>query len=156
MRYTAIFTFLICFSLGSLTLRAQTTRNVEYLSSTDIRKAASGPNTGPDLRSTILHTGDVYRYMLARRTGPGQVEVHASMDDIFQVQEGEATLLYGGKQIGGKEDKPGEFLGGKIEGGKVQELTAGDVIMIPAKMPHQLLIKKGDTFIYFVTKVKRP
>jgi len=63
--------------------------------------------------------------------------------------------LYGGKQVGGKEDKPGEFLGGKIEGGTRQKLFPGDVIMIPAKMPHQLLIEKGETFSYFVTKINR-
>jgi len=156
MRYSAILSFLLCFNLVSLTTQAQTNRSLEYLSSSVIQKAAAGPDTAPNINSNTLYTGDAYKYMIIRRKASGQVEVHNSMDDIFHIQEGQAVLLYGGEQKGGKEDKPGEFLGGKIEGGKEQELNPGDVIMIPAKMPHQLLIKKGETVIYFVTKVKRP
>jgi len=156
LRYSAIFTFLLCFNLVSLITQAQTNRSLEYVSSSVIQKASAGPDTAPNINANTLYTGDAYKYMIIRRKESGLVEVHNTMDDIFHIQEGKAVLLYGGKQYGGKEDKPGEYLGGKIEGGKEQELTAGDVIMIPAKMPHQLLIKKGETFIYFVTKVKRP
>lgn len=155
MRYLTLLIFVLFFNLVAHNLQAQTIREVEYVSSSVIKKAATGPDTAPNLKATTLHTGDVYKYMVARRTGSGQVEAHTSLDDIFQVQAGKAVLLYGGKQVGGKEDKPGEFLGGKIEGGTRQELFPGDVIMIPAKMPHQLLIEKGETFIYFITKINR-
>ena len=38
----------------------------------------------------------------ARRTGPGQVEVHDKETDIFYIVDGEATFVTGGKMIGGK------------------------------------------------------
>jgi quercetin dioxygenase-like cupin family protein len=33
-------------------------------------------------------------------------------------------------------------------------LNPGDVVHIPATVPHQMLVPDGSTFIYFVIKVK--
>src|SRR5215813_3055267 len=46
----------------------------------------------------------------ARRTGPGQVEVHVKETDIFYVTDGAATFVTGGKMIGGKEARADQFL----------------------------------------------
>jgi mannose-6-phosphate isomerase-like protein (cupin superfamily) len=91
--------------------------------------------------------------MLARREATGSAEVHAHEADIFVVEGGAATLVTGGKVVNGHTEKPGEIRGSSIEGGERHPLAKGDIIHIPAGVPHQLLIEKGEPFTYFVVKV---
>jgi mannose-6-phosphate isomerase-like protein (cupin superfamily) len=83
-----------------------------------------------------LAAGPDYSASGARRTGPGQVEVHEKETDIFYITEGSATFVTGGKMIGGQLSKAGQWLGTNIEGGTVHQLKKGDFITIPAGTPH--------------------
>jgi mannose-6-phosphate isomerase-like protein (cupin superfamily) len=94
--------------------------------------------------------------MIAHREGDGESEVHDTQADVFFVQAGEATLVIGGEVEGGRTTAPGETRGASIQGGRKQALGAGDVVHIPAKVPHQLLIAPGKVFTYFVVKVDTP
>lgn len=91
--------------------------------------------------------------MLAHREATGSSEVHEQEADIFVVETGEATIVTGGKVVNPKTQKPGEIRGSSITGGERHRLAAGDIIHIPAGVPHQLLIEKGQPFTYFVVKV---
>ena len=95
-----------------------------------------------------------HRTMIAHREGSGQAELHDTEADLFVVQSGTATLVTGGKIAGAKEESPGEIRGTSIEGGAKRKLAAGDIVHIPAKTPHQLLLDSGHQFTYFVLKVK--
>lgn len=64
------------------------------------------------------------------------------------VQEGSATFLYGGTVDGGRDTDPGD-------GGTRQVLVPGDVVIVPAGTPHQVLMPAGDSVRYLVTKVRR-
>jgi mannose-6-phosphate isomerase-like protein (cupin superfamily) len=72
----------------------------------------------------------------AQRHKPGEVEVHEKTTDIVFVQAGEATYVTGGKMVGGRQTRPGEWLGTGIEGGTEHRLKKGDVIIVPAGQPH--------------------
>jgi mannose-6-phosphate isomerase-like protein (cupin superfamily) len=89
---------------------------------------------------------------ITRRTADGQAEVHQSVNDIFICEAGEATLLYGGTVKNPKSAGPGETLGDAVAGGQSVIMRPGDMVHIPANLPHQLLVKKE--FLYFVTKVR--
>lgn len=91
--------------------------------------------------------------MLARREATGSAEVHEHEADIFVIEGGEATIVTGGRVVNGHTEKPGEIRGSSIEGGERHLLATGDIIHIPAGVPHQLLIAKGKPFTYFVVKV---
>ena len=86
------------------------------------------------------------------RDKTGQVEVHEKETDVIYVQDGEATFVTGGKMIGGKLTKPGQYLGTEIQGGESHHLTKGDVIVVPAGTPHWFKEVPG-TISYFVVKV---
>ena len=116
-------------------------------------KAKADPKTGIGMEQ--LGNYGNYTSMVARRDRNGEPEVHADWNDIFIVQEGEGTLLYGGKVEGGHDTQPGETRGGKIVGGSTQRLGPGDVAVIPAGMPHQSNVASGKTFTYVVFKVKK-
>jgi len=94
-----------------------------------------------------------YSFMVAHREGSGQAEYHATQADIFMVQSGEATLVYGGNMVDGKTSAPNEMRGASISGGMEKKLGAGDIVTIPAKLPHMVKVDAGKEFTYFVVKV---
>ena len=93
-------------------------------------------------------------FMLSRRQADGVVEWHENQADVFFVQSGSATLLVGGTMVGGETTEPHEKRNGTIQGGIKRKLSAGDVVRIPAQVPHQLLLDGSPEFTYFVIKVK--
>jgi mannose-6-phosphate isomerase-like protein (cupin superfamily) len=93
-------------------------------------------------------------FMLSRRQADGVVEWHENQADVFFVQSGSATLLVGGTMVGGEITEPHEKRNGTIQGGIKRKLSAGDVVRIPAQVPHQLLLDGSPEFTYFVIKVK--
>jgi mannose-6-phosphate isomerase-like protein (cupin superfamily) len=100
-----------------------------------------------------LGTYDNHNIGISHREGDGSAEIHETQVDIFFVEAGEATLLVGGKVIEPKTVKPHEIRGTSLEGGRPMQLTPGDIVHIPAKVPHQLKIAAGKKFTYTVVKV---
>lgn len=93
-------------------------------------------------------------FLLAHREGDGQPELHETEADVFIVQSGSATLLVGGTLIGGETTAPHEKRNGTIQGGTRQKLSAGDIVHIPPRIPHQVLLDGAKEFTYLVVKVK--
>ena len=52
------------------------------------------------------------------------------------IVDGEATFVSGGTMIGGKNTSPGQWLGSEIQGGESRHVVKGDMIMVPAGVPH--------------------
>jgi mannose-6-phosphate isomerase-like protein (cupin superfamily) len=92
--------------------------------------------------------------MLAFRNRSGGGELHQNFADVFYILDGHATLATGGEVVDPKTTAPGETLGASVKGGKSQELKAGDVVHIPAGMPHQMELAEGETVTYFVVKIE--
>jgi uncharacterized protein GlcG (DUF336 family) len=72
-----------------------------------------------------------YQVDAGRRTAPGAVEYHEHVTDVMRVVEGRATV---------------------VAGGSSHELAEGDVLVIPAGVPHQF-VAVSDPFLYLVVKV---
>jgi mannose-6-phosphate isomerase-like protein (cupin superfamily) len=96
---------------------------------------------------------DNHLTMVAHREASGQAELHENQADLFVVESGAATLIVGGKVVDGKTTGPGEIRGPSIEGGSKHAVGAGDIVHIPAKIPHQLTLDAGKQVTYFVLKV---
>ena len=93
-------------------------------------------------------------FILAHREADGLPEVHETQVDVILVQSGSATLLVGGTLVNGETVSPHEKRNGTIQGGVRQKLAPGDVVRIPARMPHQLLLDGAHELTYLVVKVK--
>jgi mannose-6-phosphate isomerase-like protein (cupin superfamily) len=93
-------------------------------------------------------------FMLSRREADGTVEWHETQADVFFVQSGSATLVVGGTMVGAQQVEPHEMRNGSIQGGIRRKLSAGDIVRIAPKTPHQLLLDGSKEFTYFVIKVK--
>ena len=91
----------------------------------------------------------------SHRAGPGQVEVHDKETDVFYVVEGGATIITGGAMVGGKSTGPGQWRGSDIHGGETRRLAKGDVMVIPAGIPHWFK-EASPSISYYVVKVLKP
>ena len=128
-------------------------------SGTDLK--AYGRKLAPKMNAGKLATDQLASFgnhltMIAHREGDGEAELHEGQVDFFVVQGGEATLVVGGEVVGGRTTAPGEIRGPSISGGARRALAVGDIVHIPAKTPHQLLLAPGKEFTYFVVKVDVP
>ena len=109
----------------------------------DARKAAS----------EVIATDGNRKFMVAHREGSGLAEIHDTEADIMVISKGQITMVYGGTIVDGKTTAPGETQGSAIKGGTEVKLGPGDILHIPAKVPHQMKLDPGAQVTYFVTKV---
>jgi mannose-6-phosphate isomerase-like protein (cupin superfamily) len=119
---------------------------------------AFSKNLAPKINDKKVATQDIakngnYRFMVAHREASGEAEFHAVDADIFVVESGTGTLVYGGEMVDAKTTAPNEMRGPSIKGGMEKTLGAGDIVTIPAKVPHQVKLAPGKEFTYFVVKV---
>ncbi len=96
---------------------------------------------------------DNHGLSVSHREKSGIPELHEKQTDIIVVQSGEAVLLLGGEIVDPRTEAPGEIRGGSIKDGVRKAVSAGDVVHIPAKMPHQFFLDAGKQITYFVVKV---
>src|SRR5437899_4724034 len=85
---------------------------------------------------------------VSHRDKNGNPELHEKQTDIFVIQSGEAALLVGGEIVGRKSTKPGEVVGDSIKNGVKKNVSAGDVVHIPAGTPHQFFVDPGKQVTY--------
>jgi mannose-6-phosphate isomerase-like protein (cupin superfamily) len=94
-----------------------------------------------------------YSFSMSHRDSSGGVECHLTQADIFVIQSGEASITVGGALVDGKNRSATEMTGTAITGGTEVKVGPGDVVTIPAKMPHQMKLDPGKQINYFVVKV---
>ena len=136
---------------------AQTDKKAEVFTSHDIHaeldtlgaKAQTSGSGGVTLGDYTSH-----KLMLSVRTTSGGAEIHAHFDDVMIVTQGTATLITGGTVVDAQTGPDGETKGKSISGGNTQTITVGDVVHVPAGVPHQLLVPAGTTYSSIVIKVK--
>jgi Mannose-6-phosphate isomerase len=128
---------------------------VDLYTPADLGKIKDGlkAKAGSGNASDILARYPGHYTMLAYRKADGKAEIHAANADVFVIVSGKAKLITEGSVPDAKEEAPGELRGSTITGGKTVEVTAGDIVHIPAKTPHQMLIAPGDEVVYFVVKI---
>jgi mannose-6-phosphate isomerase-like protein (cupin superfamily) len=118
------------------------------------RDAALATNIGADgsSRETLADYGD-HRFRFLRRASDGRPEQHDQIIDVVIVHSGRGTLLVGGRMVNPTGNATtGEYLGTAIEGGQRYELGPGDVVHIPAGLPHSFLVPASEHLTYVLVK----
>src|SRR5580765_7741700 len=103
-------------------------------------------------RETLADYGD-HRFRLLYRDADGNPEQHDAIIDIVMVQSGAGTLLIGGTMVGKHSTNAGEWLGTRLDGGDRHPLGPGDIVHIPAGIPHSLLVAPGSHITYVLLKI---
>jgi quercetin dioxygenase-like cupin family protein len=139
--------YLLPFVLASVIFAGAPASKVTYFASAKVSDAFQ--------KGAVLFDGEGNNYMVhaSRREAPGMAEVHTKDADIVYVLEGTATLVTGGTAFDLKNTGPDEFRGQAINGGQTRQLNKGDVIIIPAGVPHQFQ-EVTNPFLYYVVKVR--
>lgn len=95
-----------------------------------------------------------YKVHASRRDAkPGLVEIHEKDTDILYVLSGTATLVTGGTVAGARTVAPEEIRGDSSTGGQERRLVPGDVVIVPAGVPHWFKEVPGP-LTYYVVKVR--
>lgn len=92
--------------------------------------------------------------MLSVRTANGVGELHQHFDDLMIVEQGSATLVTGGSLVDPHPISEGEIRGTSVQNGTSKILGVGDVVIVPAGVPHQLLIPPGTVYESLVAKIR--
>jgi len=123
----------------------------------------AGVNPQPNIRVVDAGGYNVAVGALHRsQTPPSVAAVHFQVTEIYHVIDGTATLVTGGTMVNAKtrpsdsiavklEDGPGAS-GTAIQGGVSQRIKAGDVVVIPAGVPHWFSAIDG-SISYLVVRV---
>jgi mannose-6-phosphate isomerase-like protein (cupin superfamily) len=94
------------------------------------------------------------RAIMVHREGSGAAELHKTDADLIVVVSGAGTLVVGGTMPGSKTTAPGEVRAASIDGGTRQRMAPGDILHIPPRTPHQVMLEPGSQITYFTLKVK--
>ena len=142
--------FLIVVSVFTVCVVAGAQQDSSGVVRVDPAKVAAAIAKGGQLveRPDLLVSG-------SHREKGGQVEVHDKETDVLYIIEGDATFVTGGKMVGGKNTRPGQWLGTDITGGETRHLVKGEVVVVPAGVPHWFK-EVPKSVSYYVVKVLKP
>jgi mannose-6-phosphate isomerase-like protein (cupin superfamily) len=139
-----------------------------YVSAADIQaNLSAAPNSAtnplPNIRVVDAGGYNVAVGVIHRSQTPaGVAAVHFKVTEIYHVTDGAGTLVTGGAMVNAKtrsadaisvrlEDGPGAS-GTAIQGGVSRRIKAGDVVVIPAGVPHWFSQIEG-SITYVVVRV---
>ncbi|MGH7335240.1 MAG: heme-binding protein [Candidatus Rokuibacteriota bacterium] len=114
----------------------------------DSRMVAAGFEKG----AVLVNMGN-YMVHASHREMDGVAEVHTLDTDLIYVLEGAATFVTGGSVPDAKVVEPNELRGSAIVGGESRRVVKGDVIVVPAGVPHMFTGVQGP-LNYYVVKVR--
>jgi mannose-6-phosphate isomerase-like protein (cupin superfamily) len=157
-RVTSLLSLGVTLSLASL-LGARvgkaddTAPKVQYFSAAQLLSQAAHPVDGVAAKQFMnVPGGNVY---IVRRDKNGEAEVHTALNDIFIVKSGHAKITVGGQITGNRQTAPSEWRGGEISGGTDYPLAPGDVLFIPAGMPHKVMVSAKASITYVTVKTPK-
>jgi len=116
----------------------------------DVLKKSVAPDHSS--RETLADYGD-HRLRLLYRDADGFPELHDKIVDVVMIHSGEGELMIGGAMSGKKGSaETGEYMGTSLTGGQLYPLKAGDILHIPAGIPHSFHVVAGKHITYVLLK----
>jgi len=102
----------------------------------------------PLMFATPVTRGDHYQSNIVRRTKAQGGGAHAGWTEIHHILEGSGTFVTGGTLVRGTD----AAAGGTIQGGTSKAVSAGDVVLVPAGLPHWYKTVDGGGITYVETR----
>jgi len=104
-------------------------------------------------KGQVLVNAGNYMVHASHRDMNGVAEIHTLDTDLVYVLAGSATIVTGGAVPTAKPIEPNELRGTAIVGGESRRVARGDVVVIPAGVPHMFTDVQGP-LDYYVVKVR--
>jgi mannose-6-phosphate isomerase-like protein (cupin superfamily) len=149
-------TFAIALMMAAGVLPAELPEGVGHWTSNELQGFAQ--TLAPKMNAAKIATHPLagygnHSFSVAHREGDGEAELHETQNDVLVVESGEATLWVGGTVVNPRTTAPHEIRGPSIRGGEKIPLATGDVVHIPVKTAHRMLVENGKQITYFVVKI---
>jgi mannose-6-phosphate isomerase-like protein (cupin superfamily) len=87
------------------------------------------------------------------REGYTQPEIHEEKWDLYVVVDGSGTLLVGGMRTNWVDGLPQNEQRPVLTGAQEFHVTKGDVVHVPARVWHQLVLPEGQAMTYMLINV---
>ncbi|MGD2046309.1 MAG: hypothetical protein PVJ80_01065 [Gemmatimonadota bacterium] len=103
----------------------------------------------------VLEAADYRRHNISivHREGYTQPEIHEEKWDLYVVVDGSGTLLVGGERTGWVEGLAQSEQHPGLSGAEAFRVTKGDVMHVPARVWHQLVLGEGQSMTYMLINV---
>jgi mannose-6-phosphate isomerase-like protein (cupin superfamily) len=144
---------LLAVSWAGLCIADDAAPKVEYFSAAQLASQVAHPANG--LASKQFLNGPGSNVYIVHRDKTGDAEVHMTLNDIFVIKSGHAKITVGGQISGNRETAASEWRGGEIAGGTDYSLAPGDVLFIPAGVPHKVLVSAKASVTYVTVKTPK-
>jgi mannose-6-phosphate isomerase-like protein (cupin superfamily) len=152
------FAFLVTAAVGAA---AQTAPPVtQFMSDKDImglieKAKADRKGDAPMVAEPILLLAP-YRAQLEYRPGTGPAAVHEKDAELFVVLQGTGNIVTGGKVVDEKRVNANNLSGPSIADGHSQAVVKGDMLIVPANTPHQVIPTGGAPIVVMTMHVPFP
>jgi mannose-6-phosphate isomerase-like protein (cupin superfamily) len=129
-------------------------RRIDFIPATTLHGMFLG--NGKVRGTTVLTSADEQtNYVLVRRSTSSEPEVHARWDDLVIVRSGMGAIEMGDSLVGSRYRAPGERVGGKFTKSYTTVVHAGDLMRIPAAVPHAFIVSGPEPLEYLLVKQRR-
>jgi mannose-6-phosphate isomerase-like protein (cupin superfamily) len=145
------FAFLVTAAVGAVT---------QFMSDKDImglieKAKADRKGDAPMVAEPILLLAP-YRAQLEYRPGTGPAAVHEKDAELFVVLQGTGNIVTGGKVVDEKRVNANNLSGPSIADGHSQAVVKGDMLIVPANTPHQVIPTGGAPIVVMTMHVPFP
>ena len=109
----------------------------------------------PFVVATALARADhrPHSVQIIHRAGYTQPEIHTTKWDLYVVLKGAGTVRVGGERVNWVEGQPPEGQRPQLEGAEDFEVTEGDILHVPARSWHQVVVAEGESITYALINV---
>ena len=97
-----------------------------------------------------------YRAQLEYRPGTSPAALHEKDAELMVVLEGTGNIVTGGKLVDEKRNNANNLGGSSIAGGNSQAVIKGDMLIVPANTPHQVIPTGGAPIVLMTMHVPHP
>lgn len=97
-----------------------------------------------------------YRAQLEYRPAIAPAASHDKDAELFVVLQGSGNIVTGGKLVDEKRVNAANSSGSSIAGGSSQAVAAGDMLIVPANTPHQVIPGAAGPIVVMTMHVPQP
>jgi mannose-6-phosphate isomerase-like protein (cupin superfamily) len=97
-----------------------------------------------------------YRAQLEYRPGTSPAALHEKDAELMVVLQGVGNIVTGGKLVDEKRNNANNLSGSSIMGGNSQAVVVGDMLIVPANTPHQVIPTGGAPIVLMTLHVPHP
>jgi len=131
-------------------------RYPDIIEGADLDKKVDWLARGHYVGMTVLTSADEQTtYLIVRRTTSSQPEWHARWDDLVIVRNGAGVIVFGDSLVGSTLRAPGERRGGTFVTNYQIVVRRGDIVRIPAAVPHAFVVTGKEPLEFLLVKTRR-